>query len=110
MLNFSEKRELPGCSVPHECFAIGVYGMSTSIATRYRFARHTRRISLLTLICVLLVVICGSIALLPGFKFLDALVGVSYIVAILAFIVLLPLLYFQYSYARSGLWIEPDKV
>ena len=84
--------------------------MNASIAARYRFARHSQRISRLTLGSFLVVVVFGSIALLPFFKISGVLIGISYILAVLGLIVLLPMLYFLYSYGRSGLWIEPDKV
>jgi hypothetical protein len=84
--------------------------MNASIAARYRFARHSRRISRLTLGSLLVVVVFGSIALLPFFKISGVVIGVSYILAVLGLIVLMPMLYFQYSYARSGVWIEPDRI
>ena len=84
--------------------------MNATIVPRYGFARHNRRISRITLGSFLVVVVFGSIALLPFFKISGALIGISYILAVLGLIVLLPMLYFLYSYGRSGLWIESDRV
>ena len=84
--------------------------MNASLAARYRFARHSQRISRLTLGAFLIVVVFGSIALLPFIKISGIVIGISYIIAVLGLIVLLPMLYFQYSYGRSGVWIEPDGI
>lgn len=82
--------------------------------TRYRFALHHRRISVLTTISALLLVVCGSLALLSNFQplpgGLDAYIVFAYILAVVGFIFLMPMLIFQYSYARAGVWIEPDKL
>ncbi len=84
--------------------------MNVSVAARYRFARHSQRISRLTLGSLLVVLVFGSIALLPFIKISGIVIGISYIIAVLGLIVLLPVLYFQYSYGRSGIWIEPDGI
>src|SRR5438105_323677 len=84
--------------------------MNVSVAARYRFAQHTQRISRLTLASLLIVIVFGSIALLPFIKLSGMVIGISYILAVLGLIVLLPMLYFQYSYGRSGVWIEPDGI
>src|SRR5436309_15235274 len=84
--------------------------MNVFVAARYRVAHHTQRISPLTLASLLIVIVFGSIALLPFIKISGVLIGISYILAVLGLIVLLPMLYFQYSYGRSGLWIESDGI
>src|SRR5579884_1165963 len=84
--------------------------MNTSVGARYRFAQHTQRISRLTFASLLVVIVFGSLALLPFINISGIVIGISYIVAVLGLIVLLPMLYFQYSYGRSGVWIEPDGV
>jgi hypothetical protein len=84
--------------------------MHANVAARYRFAQHTQRISRLTLAALLVVIVFGALALLPFIKISGIVIGISYILAVLGLIVLLPVLYFQYSYGRSGVWIEPDGV
>src|SRR5713101_5209903 len=88
--------------------------MSTFSTTRYAFALHNRRISTLTSISALTVVVFGTFALLSNFHVLpaglDTLIGLSYILSVIGFIFLLPLLVLRYISARSGEWIEPDKV
>ena len=84
--------------------------MNASVAARYRFAQHAQRISRLTLGSLLVVIVFGSLALLPIFTISGIVIGVSYLLAVLGLIVLLPMLYFQYSYGRSGVWIEPDGI
>lgn len=88
--------------------------MNTNTAIRYRFDHHTRRLSTLSLVFALALVVFGALALLSSFLVLPAgLGGLNVVFDILAFIslaFLLPVLYLQYSYARSGVWIEPERV
>jgi hypothetical protein len=82
--------------------------------SRYHFALHHRRITLLTTISVVLLVVFGALALLSNFVVLpvglNSFIVFAYILAVIGFVFLMPMLYFQYSYTRAGLWIEPDQL
>ncbi len=82
--------------------------------SRYRFALHERRITLLTAISAFILIVFGGLAILSIFIVLpaglDAYVVFAAILAIIGFVFLMPKLYFQYSYARAGVWIEPDRL
>lgn len=88
--------------------------MNTENTKRYRFDFHTRRLSTLAIISGAAFVIFGLLALLSSFSILpgnqDWLIVPSYLVAMIGVAVLLPMLVLQYSYAHSGVWIEPEKV
>src|SRR5262250_824324 len=88
--------------------------MNAVNANRYRFVLHTRRITILAIISGLVLVISGLLALLSSFLVqpvnLEVLIIPSYLIASVALAFLLPLLVLQYSYAHSGIWVEPDKV
>ncbi len=88
--------------------------MNTENTKRYRFDFHTRRLSTLAIISGAAFVIFGLLALLSSFSILPGnlewLIVPSYLVAMIGVAVLLPMLVLQYSYARSGVWMEPDKV
>jgi hypothetical protein len=88
--------------------------MNTENTHRYRFVLHTRHLTTLAIVSAVVFVIAGILALLSSFSIspvhLDWLIVLSYLVAMIALAFLLPLLYLHYSYARSGVWIEPDKV
>lgn len=88
--------------------------MSISAPTRYSFALHARRISTLTVISGLMFVVFGLLALLSTLGILPAgfnsFTAIAYILAFLGLVVFIPLLYFQYGYERSGVWIEPEGV
>lgn len=94
--------------------AIGVLHMNVANANRYRFVLHTRRLTILAIVSALVLVISGLIALLSSFLVspvdLEVLIIPSYLIATIALAFLLPLLVLQYGYARSGVWVEPDKV
>ena len=81
---------------------------------RYHFALHHRRITRLTTVSAGLLVVFGALALLSNFIVLPAglnsYIVFAYILAVIGFVFLMPMLYFQYSYARAGLWIEPDQL
>jgi hypothetical protein len=88
--------------------------MNGTNANRYRFVLHTRRLTILAIVSALVLVISGLLALLSSFLVqpvnLEGLIIPSYLIATIALAFLLPLLVLQYSYAHSGIWIEPDKV
>jgi hypothetical protein len=88
--------------------------MNTENTHRYRFDAHTRRLTILAIVSAVVFVIAGILALLSSFSILPVnlewLIVPSYLVAMIGLAFLLPLLVLRYSYARSGVWIEPDKV
>ncbi len=88
--------------------------MNTENTHRYRFVFHTRRLTNLAIIAAIVFVISGSLALLSSFPILPVhqewLIVPSYLVAMIGVAFLVPLLVLHYSYAHSGVWIEPDKV
>src|SRR5579863_1212735 len=83
-----------------------------STTTSYRFAQHTRRIRLFALVFAIILLLCiGAIAL----DILDelsanlrGLIIIGYLVGVIAFVVLLPMLILSYEYARCGLWINDE--
>jgi hypothetical protein len=88
--------------------------MNTDNTNRYRFILHTRHLTTLTIASALVLVIFGVLALLANFLVLpidlQGLIILFYLVATIGLAGLLPVLILQYSYAHSGVWIEPDKV
>jgi hypothetical protein len=88
--------------------------MNIENVVRYRFTSHTRHLTTLTIFSAVVAVIAGSVALLIGFRLLsinlDGLLLPSYIIAMCAVAVLLLVLFLQYGYAHSGVWIEADKL
>ena len=84
--------------------------ISTNV--QYRFAQHTRRITRLAVIsAVVLLLSVGAIVLdavgaLPAS--LRGLGIIGYLVGVIAFVVLLPMLILSYSYTRGGLWIDDE--
>ena len=88
--------------------------MNAVDANRFRFVIHTRRLNILDIVYALVLVVSGLLALLSSFLTQPVNLGVliipSYLIASFALAFLLPLLVLQYSYARSGIWVEPDRV
>ncbi len=88
--------------------------MNALISTNvyYRFAQHTRRITRLVVIsAIVLLLSVGAIVLdalgtLPAS--LKGLGIVGYLVGVIAFVVLLPMLMLSYSYMRGGVWIDDE--
>src|SRR6266436_3479677 len=83
--------------------------MNASATTRYRFALHGRLVSSITIIAALVLLVFGSLALLPGLN-LGVLTFLAYILALAGLVVLLPMLFVQYSYIPAGIEIDPDGV
>ncbi|HET8842983.1 MAG TPA: hypothetical protein VFN35_16085 [Ktedonobacteraceae bacterium] len=83
-------------------------------ATRYAFLQHTRRMSKITLVAgvVLLIsvifIILAVANLLP--QGLGTVVALAGVLAVLSFILLLPLVVFLYGYARGGFWLDEQGV
>ncbi len=83
--------------------------MNTSATTRYRFALHGRLVSFITIISALMLLVFGSLALLPGLN-LGILTFLAYILALAGLVVLLPMLFIQYAYIHAGVEIDPGGV
>lgn len=83
--------------------------MTTSATTRYRFTSHSRRVTVITIVSAIILVVFGSLALQPVVN-IGPLVLVIFLLAIAALAVLLIVLFVQYGYIRAGVWIGPDEV
>ena len=81
---------------------------------QYRFAIHTRRLTIIAIVSALVLVVAGSLVLLSTFPALsgahDLLLLAAYLIGFLALAFLLPMLILLYSYRRSGVSIEPGRV
>src|SRR5579859_6411767 len=101
-------------SFPVWRFRIKEKHMNTLISTnaQYHFAQHTRRITRLALISALVLLLSiGAIVLDTVGALPASLKGVGiigYLVGVIAFVVLLPMLILSYQYARGGLWIDEE--
>jgi hypothetical protein len=88
--------------------------MNALISTNvhYHFAQHTRRITRLAMIsAIVLLLSVGAIVLdtlgaVPAS--LRGLGIIGYLVGVIAFVVLLPMLILSYQYSRGGLWIDEE--
>src|SRR5438132_13487957 len=81
---------------------------------QYRFAIHTRRLTIIAIVSALVLVLAGSLVLLSTFPALsgahDLLLLAAYLIGFLALSFLLPMLILLYSYSRSGVAIEPGRL
>ncbi|HKF38869.1 MAG TPA: hypothetical protein VKB35_18380 [Ktedonobacteraceae bacterium] len=88
--------------------------LNTDTTMQYRFALHTRRLTIIAIVSTLVLVVAGLLVLLATFPALasahDLLFLAAYLIGFLALAFLLPMLILLYSYRRSGVWIEPDRV
>jgi len=86
--------------------------ISTNI--NYRFAQHTRRITRLALIAAVVLLLAVGAIVLDTTGALPAGLGglgiIGYLVGVIAFVVLMPMLILSYEYAQCGLWIEDEAV
>ena len=88
--------------------------MNTLISTnvQYRFAQHTRRITRLAIIAAVVLLLSVGAIVLDAVGRLPASLGglgiVGYLVGVIAFVVLMPMLILSYEYARCGLWITDE--
>ncbi len=80
--------------------------------TRYRYALHTRRISRLALISSVVLAIALIIIVLSflGMAAVSPFVVPAYLVGVVAFVVLLPMLYLTNEYRKSGIWLDAEDV
>lgn len=89
--------------------------MNTLVSTNasYRFAQHTRRITRLAIIAAIVLLLSIAAIVLDATSRLPASLGglgiVGYLVGVIAFVVLLPMLILSYDYARCGLWINDEE-
>lgn len=83
--------------------------MTTSATVRYRFTSQSRRVTVITIVSAIILVVFGSLALQPVVN-IGPLVLVIFLLAIAALAVLLIVLFVQYGYIRAGVWIGPDEV
>jgi hypothetical protein len=88
--------------------------MNTLVSTNatYRFAQHTRRITRLAIIAAFVFLLSAGAIVLDAVGRLPASLSglgiVGYLVGVIAFVVLLPMLILSYDYARCGLWITDE--
>ncbi len=83
--------------------------MNASMPVRYRFTSHSRRVTVITIVSAIILVVFGSLALQPVVN-IGPLVLVIFLLAIAALAVLLIVLFVQFGYIRAGVWIGPDEV
>lgn len=85
-----------------------------STTTSYRFAQHTRRIRLFAVVSAIILFLCIAAIALDSLHELPANLGglsiIGYLVGVVAFVVLLPMLILSYEYARCGIWIDDKGV
>jgi hypothetical protein len=81
-------------------------------ATHYRYALHTRRISRLALISSVVLGVALIIIVLSflGVAGISPLVVPAYLVGVIAFVVLLPMLFLTNEYRKSGIWLDSQGV
>jgi len=82
--------------------------MNASATTRYRFALHNRRVSAITIISALMLLVFGSLVLLP-FN-LGAFTFIAFMLALIGLVVLLPMLIVQYAHLHAGVEIDPHSI
>lgn len=85
---------------------------SLTSETRYRYGLHTRRISRLALISAVVLAIALVIIVLSflGVAGIAPLVVPAYLIGVIAFVVLLPMLFLTNEYRKSGIWLDSQGV
>ncbi len=83
--------------------------MNASLPVRYRFTSHSRRLTVITIVSVIILVVFGALAFQPVVN-IGPFVLVIFLLAIAALAVLLIVLFIQYGYIRAGVWIGPGEV
>jgi hypothetical protein len=83
-------------------------------AKRYAFLQHTRRMARIAIVAGIVLIISGAIIILAIDNLLPQglgdLVALAGVLAILSFILLVPLVVFLYGYSRGGLWLDEQGV
>lgn len=87
---------------------------ASSTTTRYTFRQHTQRMGRTAMIAAI-ALITSAIILLLAFanalpQGLGTLVALAFVVAVISFIVLVPLTLFFYGYNKGGLWLDEQGV
>ena len=88
---------------------------TTSLTTtRYAFRQHTERMARITIIAAIVLLISGSMIALAVTNALPqglaTLVALAFVLAVVSFILLVPLLLFLYGYGKGGLWLDEQGV
>ena len=85
-----------------------------STAPRYAFVQHTRRMRRVAIPAAIVLVISGAVMALAFANALPqglgALVALAFLLAVISFIVLVPLVVFFYGYSKGGLWLDEEGV
>lgn len=88
--------------------------VATSSTIRYAFLQHTRRMNRTTVLATIALLISGGIIVLAFANVLPqglgTLVALAFVVAVVSFVVLVPLVLFLYGYSRGGLWLDEQGV
>lgn len=86
----------------------------TTSTTYYRFAQHTRRIRLFIVVASPVLVVAVALILLASLNAFGSgqsgLGVLGYLLAIPAFVLLIPMLILTREYGRSGVWLDEDAV
>jgi len=85
-----------------------------STTTRYAFLQHTRRMRRVALPATIVLVISGAFVALAFANALPqglgTLVALAFLLAVISFIMLVPLVVFFYGYSKGGLWLDEQGV
>lgn len=85
-----------------------------SAATRYAFLQHTRRMRRVAIPAAIVLVLSGAVVALAFANALPqglgTLVALAFLLAVISFIVLVPLVVFFYGYSKGGLWLDEEGV
>ncbi len=86
----------------------------TTSTTYYRFAHHTRRIRQIIVIAAPVLVVAVGLILLSSLNAFGSggsgLGVLGYILAVPAFVLLIPMLILTRDYSRSGIWLDADVI
>jgi hypothetical protein len=87
---------------------------TTITTTSYRFAQHTRRINRIIAIAAPVLVVAVALILLAALNAFgtgqSGLGVLGYILAVPAFVLLIPMLLLTREYSRSGIWLDEDAI
>lgn len=85
-----------------------------STETRYAFLQHTRRMRRVAIPAAIVLVISGAFVALAFANALPqglgTLVALAFLLAVVSFIVLVPLVVFFYGYSKGGFWLNEEGV
>lgn len=87
---------------------------TTISTTSYRFAQHTRRINMLMTIAAPVLVVAVALILLAALNAFGSgssgLGVLGYLLAVPAFVLLIPMLLLTREYRRSGIWLDEEGI